>query len=55
MDTAPLNPQRFFSAGRWQLMLSEMLWVWLPLARLTLSYQLGRWMGRPAHRRIPAA
>jgi inner membrane protein len=53
MDTAPLNPQRFFSAGRWRLMLSEMLWVWLPLALLTLSYQLGRRMGRPAYRRVP--
>ncbi len=53
MDTAPLNPQRFFTAGRWRLMLSEMLWVWLPLTLLTLSHQLGRWMGRTAHRRMP--
>ncbi len=44
--TAPINPQRFFSAGRWHLMISEMLWVWLPLAALTLSFQLGRRMGR---------
>lgn len=46
MATAPLSPQRFFSAGRWHLMLSEIRWVWLPLAALTLSFQLGRRMGR---------
>jgi inner membrane protein len=50
MATAPLSPQRFFSAGRWHLMQSEMLWVWLPLALLSVSFQLGRWMARGENR-----
>jgi inner membrane protein len=50
METAPLNPARFFSAGRWRLMQSEMLWVWLPLAMLSVSFQLGRWMHRAESR-----
>ncbi len=44
--TSSVNPVRFFSARGLQVLASEALWVWLPVAGLSIGYQAARWWRR---------
>jgi len=44
LDVAPIGVRGFFSRWGWDVLMSELLWIWLPLALvLALAYVVRRW------------
>lgn len=48
IETSSTNPVAFFSRRGWEVLKSEMVWVWLPLAAISTGYQVAKKLG---HRR----
>lgn len=52
IDTASVRPLDFFSARGLQVLGSEILWVWLPLAAVSAVWRLVGWNRRRVDRRV---
>ncbi len=46
IETSSTNPAAFFSRRGWEILKSEIVWVWLPLAALTAGCQLAESLRR---------
>lgn len=46
IETSSVNPARFFGARGLHVLWSEIIWVWLPVAALSISFQAARWWRR---------
>lgn len=44
IETAPVNPARFFSSRGIEILVSEILWVWLPLLAASIVLHVMRWL-----------
>lgn len=55
IEVSPLNPARFFSPRGVAVLLSELMWVWFPLAALVLPAFGARRASRRARGRQPLA
>jgi inner membrane protein len=42
IETSSVNPAHFFSQRGWEILKSEIVWVWLPLALLSVGWQLAK-------------
>ena len=46
IETSSTNPVAFFSRRGWEILKSEIVWVWLPLTALSAVWQVGKRLRR---------
>ncbi len=51
IEVAPLSVSAFFTSWGWEVLKSEMVWVWRPAAALVVAFETGRYAARRAGKR----